>query len=400
MTPNPNKTSYIHADFMLLIVLGAIGAVTPFAIDMYLPAMPSIAFELNVSAGAVQNTLTAYMGGFAIGQVIHGPLSDSYGRKPVIVGGLLLFVVGAIVCASVSDIHELLMVRFVQGFAGATAAVVIQAVVRDMFDREEFSRIMSFITLIISVAPLIAPMLGGHFAIWFGWRSIFWFLAIFAIIVVVMVVWKIPETLAAEHRQSLHLRSILRNYFKLLCSLKAFGLMFCGACSFAGLFAFLTAGPFVYIQLFGVSTEAFGYLLGVNVIAMIVMTSINSKLVRRVGSHMMLRFGLCVHCSAGLFLVFAGICELGLWGFVPGIALLIGSIATIGSNSMAILLSGYPKMAGTASSLAGILRFGLASVIGVIVAAFPDDSYWPMIAAMAVCGVCSVGFYWLLGRKA
>lgn len=395
-----STTSENHIGFLLFIVLGAIGAITPLAIDMYLPAMPIIAKELGVSAGSVQVTLTAYTAGFAIGQLIHGPLADSYGRRPVMVLGLIFFGIGSLVCASTSSVESLTIVRVAQGFAGAAAAVIIQAIVRDMFDREDFARAMSFVTLVITIAPLVAPMLGGHLAIWFGWRSIFWVLAGFSILVVLMVYWKIPETLKPENRQPLHLINTLKNYRQLCVSPKAMGLIFCGAFSFSGMFSFLTAGSFVYIDIYGISPDLFGYLFGLNVVAMIGMTSINSRFVKRVGSHRMLRFGLAVQLLAGCGLFLGWLFNWGLWGIVPFVVMFIGTISTIGSNSMGLLLSGYPQMAGTASSLAGTLRFGTGSVVGVIVAAMPSGVTWPMVLTMAVCSVISALCYWLFGRKA
>ncbi len=174
MTDKSQPTAQSHISFFLFVVLGAIGALTPLAIDMYLPSMPTIAKDLGVDAGAVQLTLTAYTAGFALGQLIHGPLSDSFGRRPVLILGVLFFGLAAIVSATTNGIDSLTYVRAAQGFAGAAAAVIIQAVVRDMFDREDFARAMSFVTLVITIAPLVAPMIGGHLAVWFGWRSIFW----------------------------------------------------------------------------------------------------------------------------------------------------------------------------------------------------------------------------------
>lgn len=397
---NSSTTSENHIGFLLFIVLGAIGAITPLAIDMYLPAMPSIAKELGVSAGSVQITLTAYTAGFALGQLIHGPLADSYGRRPLLVLGLIFFGIGSLVCASTSSIESLTLVRAAQGFAGAAAAVIIQAVVRDMFDREDFARAMSFVTLVITIAPLIAPMLGAHLAIWFGWRSIFWVLAVFTLVVVLMVYWKIPETLKPENRQPLHLLTTLRNYARLCRSAKAMSLILCGAFSFSGMFAFLTAGSFVYIDIYGVSPDMFGYLFGLNVVAMIGMTMLNGRIVKRVGSHWMLRFGLIVQLLAGIGLFTGWVLNWGLWGTVPFVVMFIGTISTIGSNSMGLLLSGYPQMAGTASSLAGTLRFGTGSIVGVIVAAMPSGVTWPMVLTMAVCSVISALCYWLFGRKA
>ncbi|CAM3583978.1 Bicyclomycin resistance protein [Vibrio aerogenes CECT 7868] len=384
---------------LLLIILGAIGAVTPLAIDMYLPAMPVIAQNLGVSDGLVQMTLTAYMAGFAIGQLLHGPLSDTFGRKPVMLIGLILFSVGAFICATVTSIEALSWVRAAQGFAGAAAAVVIQAVVRDMFEREDFARVMSFITIVIIIAPLIAPVLGGNLAVWFGWRSIFWFLVIFSIIVIGMVIWLIPETLSAENRQSFHVLNILKNYAELCRSARVLGLIFCGAFSFSGLFSFLTAGSFVYVNIFGVSPDMFGYLFGLNILTMMGMTTLNSRLVKRLGSRFMLHFGLTVQLISGCGLFLCWLLDSGLWGIVPCVMFYIGSISTIGSNSMGLLMSHYPRMAGTASSLAGTLRFGTGAGIGAIVASLPSGEVWPMLISMALCSVAACVFYWILGRK-
>ncbi|CCN82702.1 Bicyclomycin resistance protein [Vibrio nigripulchritudo SFn27] len=385
---------------LLFIILGAIGALTPLAIDMYLPAMPTIAKDLGVTAGEVQMTLTAYTLGFASGQLLHGPLADSYGRRPVLLIGVTLFGLAAIVSASTNGIDALMTVRVAQGFAGAGAAVVIQAVVRDMFDREDFARTMSFITLVVTLAPLVAPMIGGHLAVWFGWRSIFWTLAIFSAIVIAAVLWKIPESLAPENRQPLNFRTSLRNYAKLFKNPVALGLNFSSAFSFSGMFVFLTAGSFVYIDLYHVSPDQFGYLFGLNIICMIAMTALNGRIVRKMGSHWMLKFGLAIQLIAGIGLFVGWLFDLGLWGIVPFVMLFVGTISTIGSNSMALLLSGYPTMAGTASSLAGTLRFGIASIMGAAVAMMPSDSEIPMIMMMFLCAVLSALFYWTLGRKA
>ena len=310
-------------NLLLFIVLGAIGALTPLAIDMYLPAMPTIARDLGVQQGAVQITLTAYTAGFAIGQLIHGPLADSYGRRPVLILGILFFALASVVSATTNGIEALMWIRTAQGFAGAAAAVVIQAVVRDMFDREDFARAMSFVTLVVTLAPLVAPMIGGYVAIWFGWRAIFWILAGFSLVVIALVLWKIPETLSAENKQPFRLRNTLRNYSRLFQNPQALGLIFSGAFSFAGMFAFLTAGSFVYIDIYGVRPDQFGYLFGMNIIAMIVMTSINGRLVKKVGSHTMLRFGLAVQLLAGLGLFATWLFDWGLWGTVIFVVMFI-----------------------------------------------------------------------------
>ncbi len=394
------NNSQVRLGLVMFIILGAIGALTPLAIDMYLPAMPTIAKELNVAPGAVQVTLTIYTAGFAIGQLLHGPLSDSFGRKPVLIIGILLFAIGSVVCAMTSDIESLKYVRAAQGFAGAAAAVVIQALVRDMFDKEDFARTMSFVTLVVMMAPLVAPMLGGHLAEWFGWRSIFWFLTLVSTLVIAAVMWKIPETLKPENRQPFRLKSTIQNYARLFVNPVVLGLMFAGAFSFAGMFAFLTAGSFVYINIYGVSMSQFGYLFGLNIVGLIIMTTINGRIVKKMSSQWMLSFGIIVQLIAGVGLFFGWLADIGLWGIIPFVMLYMSMMSTVGSNSMAILLSAYPGIAGTASSLAGTLRFGTGSAVGAVVAMLPGDTAWPMILIMTLCAVLSALFYWFIGCKA
>ncbi|MEC6906922.1 Bcr/CflA family multidrug efflux MFS transporter [Photobacterium piscicola] len=384
----------------LILILGAIAALTPFAIDMYLPAMPNIAKDFLVSPGAVQVTLTAYTAGFAFGQLIHGPLADSYGRRPMLIAGTVSFLVLTILGALSTNITELTIVRVAQGFAGAAAAVIIGALVRDMFEREEFSRTMSFVTLVMTIAPLVAPVLGGHLSVWFGWRAVFWALAVFAVIVLVSILFQIKETLPKEKRMPFHLSSIIKNYKRLLSNPVAFGLVCCSGFSFAGMFTFLTAGSFVYIDIYGVSVENFGYYFCLNILCMILFTSINGRFVKRKGTHWMLRFGLAIQLTAGVLLFLGQWLGLGLWGVVIPVALFIGTLSTIGSNTMACLLSSYPQMAGTASSLGGTFRFGIGSIIGGLVALMPDSNAWPMALTMASCAILSAGFYWFLARTA
>ncbi len=384
------------ATLPLIILLGAVSALTPLAIDMYLPAMPAIAEALNSNSHRVQATLAAYTGGFALGQLLFGPLSDARGRRPVLLGGMLVFALAALLCALASSVESLTWLRAAQGFAGAASAVVVQALVRDLFDREDFARTMAYITLVMTLAPLIAPMLGGHLAHWFGWRSIFWVLAGFTALVALICSLRLPETLPAERRQPLHLMSILRSYLRLLSTPQALGFMLCGAFSFAGMFAFLTGASFIYIEIYGVSPQHTGYLFGLNVLSLMLFTTLNGKWVRRLGSKTMLRLALGLQLLAGLLMPIGPLLGWGLWSVVVPIMLYVGLISTIGSNTMASLLSSLPNLAGTASSLAGTLRFGTAALIGALVAALPDSSPLYMLLTMSGCALLSMLAYRLL----
>lgn len=394
LMPSTTKLS-----LLLIIILGAISALTPLAIDMYLPAMPSIAKEFAVSAGAVQITLTAYTAGFAFGQLLHGPLADSFGRKPILLIGTALFTLASIISATTNSIEALIWVRAGQGIAGAAAAVVIQAIVRDMFEKEDYARTMSFVILVMTIAPLLAPLVGGYMAVWFGWRSIFWLLALIALLVIAAVIFFIPETLAPEKRQSFSLQNSLRFYWSLCTTPHAIGLILTGAFSFAGMFSFLTAGSFIYIGLYDVAIDHVGYLFGLNVVVMIIMTTINGRFVKRCGSHTMLRFGLSIQLSAAILMLSAQFLNMGLWGTVLPVMLFIGTIPVIGSNSMALLLSEYPHIAGTAASLAGTIRFAMGALVAAIVAMFVMLTAWPMVIMMAICSLLAVLSYLLVVNK-
>ena len=389
-----------NVNALLFILLGAIAAMTPLAIDMYLPAMPNIAKDLAVAESSVQMTLSVYIGAFAVGQLVHGPLADSFGRKPVLLVGIVFFAIASVFSAIVNSIETLMIARGFQGFAGAAVAVIIQAIVRDMFDREDFTRVMSFVTLIMTIAPLVGPLLGGHISVWLGWRAIFIILTVIAISIGIAVLRKIPETLSEKNKQSLRFGVVTRNYLSLFKDPVAMGLILCGSFSFSGMFAFLTAGSFVYIDVYGVKPDHFGYFFGFNIVAMMVMTSLNGRLVKKVGSHFMLRLGLAIQFLAGVGLFVSLLIGPEFWQLVLFIALYISTLSTIGSNASGLLLSHYPKMAGTASSLSGSLRFGISSLVGGLVAVFPASITLSMVAMMAFCAVASALCYYRFGRTA
>lgn len=388
-----------NASLPLIILLGAVSALTPLAIDMYLPAMPAIAETLGSNSHRVQATLAAYTGGFALGQLLFGPWSDAKGRRPVLLGGMVVFAIAAMLCAMASSVESLTWLRAAQGFAGAASAVVVQALVRDLFNREDFARTMSYITLVMTLAPLIAPMLGGHLAHWFGWRSIFWVLAGFTAIIALLCSFRLPETLPRARRQPLHLGSILRSYLRLLTTPVALGFMLCGAFSFAGMFAFLTGASFIYIEIYGVLPQHVGYLFGLNVISLMLFTIFNGRWVHRLGSRNMLRLALGLQLLAGLLLPIGPLMGWGLWSVVAPIMLYVGVISTIGSNSMASLLSSLPNLAGTASSMAGTLRFGSAALVAGFVALLPDGSPLYMLITMSGCTLLAALAYVVLCER-
>lgn len=383
----------------LIVILGLLAMLMPLSIDMYLPAMPQIARELMAPDGKVQMTLNAYILGFAVGQLFYGPLSDSLGRKAVLLPGILIFILAAAGCALAGTIDHLIWMRLVHGLAAASAGVVINAVIRDSYSSAEFSRMMSVMMLITTLAPLVAPILGGWLLLAGNWQAIFWVLAAAAVIGLLLVAFAIKESLPAEKRQPLHLRTIISNFIILFRNKKVFSLMMASGFSFAGLFSFLNSGPFVYINLYHVSPQHFGYYFALNIVFLFVMTLINSRIVRKTGPLFLFRMALIIQFIMGLWLLL--VCGLHL-GFIPlvlGVAAFIGCVSMVASNAMAVILDEFPHIAGTVSSLAGTLRFGIGAITGAVLSLFSFTSAWPMAGMIAGCASLSVLLFWYASRS-
>lgn len=330
-----NRSSHLG----LIFILGLLSMLMPLAIDMYLPSMPVIAKQFGVGAGSVQMTLSAYMLGFALGQLFYGPMSDSIGRKPVILWGTLIFAIAGGACAMAQSIDQLINLRFLHGLSAAAASVVINALMRDMFTKDEFSRMMSFVILVMTIAPLLAPMIGGALLLWFSWHAIFWTMGAAALIGSLLVAFFIKETLPKERRQKFHLRTTLGNFASLFRHKRVLSYMLASAFSFAGMFSFLSAGPFVYIELNHVSPQHFGYYFALNIVFLFLTTLVNSRNVRRLGAIKMFRLGLFVQLAMGLWLLAVSAIGLGFWALVIGVAVYLGCIAMISSNAMAVILT-------------------------------------------------------------
>jgi len=367
-------TTRPHSSFSIVFILGLLAMLMPLSIDMYLPALPVIAEQFCVPAGSAQMTLSTYILGFALGQLLYGPMADSLGRKPVILGGTLVFAAAAAACAMSQSIDHLIVMRFFHGLAAAAASVVINALMRDIYPKEEFSRMMSFVMLVTTVAPLVAPMVGGAVLVWFSWHAIFWILALAALLASAMIFFFIKETLPAEHRQ------------------RVLSYMLASGFSFAGMFSFLSAGPFVYIELNHVSPQHFGYYFALNVVFIFVLTMINSRFVRRVGALNMFRIGLWIQFVMAMWMVVTAFFDVGFWTMVVGIAAFVGCISMVSSNAMAVILDEFPHMAGTASSLAGTFRFGIGAIVGALLSLATFTSAWPMLWSIALCATGSILF--------
>ncbi|MGK9172170.1 Bcr/CflA family multidrug efflux MFS transporter [Yokenella regensburgei] len=391
-------TTRPHSSLSIVFILGLLAMLMPLSIDMYLPALPVIAEQFGVPAGSAQMTLSTYILGFALGQLLYGPMADSIGRKPVILGGTLIFAAAAVACALAQTIDQLITMRFFHGLAAAAASVVINALMRDIYPREEFSRMMSFVMLVTTIAPLLAPMVGGAVLIWFSWHTIFWILAIAALLASAMIAFFIRETLPPERRQPFHLRTTVGNFAALFRHKRVLSYMLASGFSFAGMFSFLSAGPFVYIEVNHVSPQNFGYYFALNIVFLFLLTIINGRFVRRVGALNMFRGGLWIQFAMAVWMVVTALLGAGFWSLVVGVAAFIGCVSLVSSNAMAVILDEFPHMAGTASSLAGTFRFGIGAIVGALLSLSTFTSAWPMIGSISLCATCSILFYLYASR--
>ncbi|MCM7620174.1 MULTISPECIES: Bcr/CflA family multidrug efflux MFS transporter [Enterobacter] len=391
-------TTRPHSSFKIVFILGLLAMLMPLSIDMYLPALPVISAQFGVPAGSAQMTLSTYILGFALGQLFYGPMADSLGRKPVILGGTLVFAAAAVACALAQTIDHLIVMRFFHGLAAAAASVVINALMRDIYPKEEFSRMMSFVMLVTTIAPLVAPMAGGAVLVWFSWHVIFWILALAALLASAMIFFFIDETLPVERRQKFHIRTTIGNFASLFRHKRVLSYMLASGFSFAGMFSFLSAGPFVYIELNHVSPQHFGYYFALNIVFLFIMTIINSRFVRRVGALNMFRAGLWIQFVMAIWLVVSAFLGVGFWALVVGVAAFVGCVSMVSSNAMAVILDEFPHMAGTASSLAGTFRFGIGAIVGAMLSMAAFTTAWPMLWAMAFCATSSILFYLYASR--
>ena len=258
---------------------------------------------------------------------------------------------------------------------------------------------MSMIMLVTMIAPLVAPILGGHIAEWFHWHAIFYLLAALGLLSALLVWLRIPESLPKEKRVPFDLMGVLRNYRTVGTNKKVLGYIFTNAFSYSGMFCFLTSGSLVYTGVYGVAPQHFGYFFILNIGVMMVATFLSGRFVGRLGTERILRIGLGIQLVAGLWLALCAIFRLGLWPTAIGVAFYVGMVSVVSSNANAAVLELFPRTAGTANSLIGMFRFATGAVIGAILALFSADTEYPMLFSITLCILISVGTYKLLVKR-
>ena len=383
-----------EAYYRLAMILGALTAMGPLAIDMYLPALPAIARDLETSAASVQVSLAVYFIGIAAGQAFYGPLSDRWGRKPALYFGLVVFVLSSIGCAMAADVSTLIVLRFLQALGGCAPLVIPRAVVRDHFDQRGSVRMLSVLILVMGLAPILAPLIGGQLLVNFGWRSVFWVLAAYGVVWLTIVIFFLPESLPVGRRRRQRLGEVLTVYGRLLADRTFLGYVLSGGLIFSGLLAYIAGSPFVFIELFGVPPERYGLFFGTNAIGIIAASQVNRWLANRYDARRIVTWVLPVAMTAGLVLLadaytgfggFAGIL-LPLWFF-------IACHGFVMPNTTALAMAPHGSVAGSASALLGTLQFVLGATAGTLVGVFSNGTAVPLAAVIAGCGAAAFAVY-------
>ena len=385
--------------YRLAVVLGALTAMGPLAIDMYLPALPTIARDLETSAASVQVSLAVYFAGIAVGQAFYGPLSDRWGRKPALYFGLTLFVLSSVGCALAENVRTLIVLRLLQALGGCAPLVVPRAVVRDYFDQRGSVRMLSVLILVMGLAPILAPLIGGQLLVTFGWRSVFWVLAGYGALWLGIVMLMLPESLPTARRQRRRFGQVMAVYGGLLKDRAYVGYVLSGGLIFSGLLAYIAGSPFVFIELFGVPPERYGLFFGANAVGIIGASQINRWLANRFEATDIVSAVLPVAMTAGVILVVDA--YTGFGGFAGILVPLFVFIACHGfvmPNTTALAMAPHGPVAGSASALMGTLQFVLGATAGTLVGALGDGTAVPFAAVIATCGAAAFAVYRTLPR--
>ena len=358
----------------MIAVLGALVALGPLTIDMYLPALPRIADELSVSSSVAQLTLTGTLAGLALGQLIVGPLSDSLGRRRPLMAGIVVHMLASALCLVAPNIAVLGVGRGLQGMGAAAAMVVAIAVVGDLYADNAAATVMSRLMLVLGVAPVLAPSLGAAVLLKASWHWVFAALVVMAAALLLLAAMALPETLPVSHRRPLHVRSIAATYVELLRDVRFVILVLVAALGMSGLFAYIAGASFVLQGHYGLDQQAFALVFGAGAIALIGATQVNVLLLRRFSPQVIVVWALAAASAAGVVFVGLSLARIGgLFGFVLPVWAILAAMGLVIPNAPAVALSRHPDAAGTAAALLGAAQFGLGAAVAPLVGFLGND---------------------------
>lgn len=374
-----------HSVSVLVPILASLTAFAPLSIDMYLPSFPRIAEEFAVPDATVELSLASFFIGLALGQLFYGTATDRFGRKQPLYVGLIIYFISSIVCAFAPNIEILIAARFFQALGACGGIVIARAMVRDLFDHRESARVFSLLMLVMGVAPILAPLVGGYVALFLGWRAIFLIVSVFSVLVLSAAAKFLPETKAPN--PSVKIAGTFQNYWRIFKDREFLGFTLTGGFAQAGMFAYITGSSFVFIGIFGIPAEKFGWIFGTNALGLIALSQLNGKLLKTRNPTDILRKCLALTALFCVALILAGVFNFGVWGVSLPLFLYIASLGMILPNATAGALSKQGAMAGTASALLGSLQYGLGAISSTLVSSLNNGTTLPVTTLIGVCGI-------------
>ncbi|WP_235999811.1 Bcr/CflA family multidrug efflux MFS transporter [Qaidamihabitans albus] len=381
------------------LVLGGLTAFGPLSVDMYLPALPSMAADLQSSDATLQLTLSSFIVGLALGQLVIGPLSDAVGRRKPLLIGIAIYVAASVLCALSPSAELLIAARAVQAIGAAAGIVVARATVRDLFSGTAMTKFFSMLMLVTGLAPILAPVIGGQVLNWTSWRGVFLVLTAFGALLLAVAAFALPEPLPAHLRSPARLGSVLRTYAGLLRDRVFLGYALSAGMIFAAMFSYIAGSSFVLQGVYGLSPQQYSLVFGLNGVGIMVAGQVNGRIVGRVRERTLLATGLFAATAGSAGLVAAALFDLGLAGLLPPLFVVVSSIGLIMPNTNSLALADHPRSAGSASALLGVLQFVIGGAASPLVGLGGDDSALPMASIMASFGLLSLLSFLLLARR-
>jgi MFS transporter, DHA1 family, multidrug resistance protein len=378
-------------------LLTALVALGPISTDLYLPSLPGLLRHFDADIAEVQLTLSVFLVGLAVGQLVYGPLSDRFGRRPVLLAGLILYVVASAICALAPSVPTLIAARLLQATGACAGPVVCRAVVRDVHGREGAARILSYMGAAMALAPALGPILGGFVEAWLGWRANFAILCIYGAVGLALTAAILPETAPHRGESGGGLDAALRGYLGLLGQRVYIGFVLCCALAYGGIFCFISGSSFVFVDIIGLAPQLYGVCFGAIVLGYILGTLMGGRLTRRIGVERLVRTGGLISAVGGLALLLSvwttGASVAGI--LLPTVIYMVGTGLVL-PNAMAGAIGPFPRMAGTAAALLGFVQMGLAAAGGVAIGHLANGTAIPMAAGIALAGLLQPLIYWLL----
>lgn len=365
--------------FIYILVLGSLTAIGPFSIDMYLPGFPAIAESLHTTTENVALSLSSFFIGISAGQLLYGPLMDRFGRKRPLYFGLSLYIIASIGCYFSGSIQMLIAMRFIQAIGSCAAMVASMAMVRDLFPVADGPKVFAMLILVLGASPLIAPTVGGYVTAALGWQVIFIILAAIAVIIFLAVIFVLPESYAPDPSYSLAPGPILNSFLGVFKTPQFYTYSFCGALAFAGLFAYISASPMVFMEVFKMSTKTYGWIFALLSVGFIGSSQVNSFLIKKYKSEQIVSTTLMAMVAiAVIFLSGSLMGWLGIYGTIVMIFGMLCCVGLIAPNTNALALAPFDTNAGVASSLVGASQMAIGSAVSIAVSLFKAKSAVPM----------------------